>query len=637
MKKNTVKYSLYDNIKYVMGGIRKWQPLVLPLTVLHGITAGLSTFVWLYAVKWIIEVFQGPGDIEEKIRQMLILVAAASLLELIMLVISNLSDKGAEGRMHSVEYRFALFWVTKVWTMPYVMHENPEVQSAVFKARRAINNNGNGVAGIQYWGNQALPLAIKAGTALVLLLFMNPLIVLIILIISYLRFELINRASIYEKEECENKVAKEQMAGDKYYSDTSDFAFGKDIRLFQMQAPLYRLLQRYTNLLNGQTVVAQNRYARNYVIGDILEFVQEIFMYGLLLFKVLSAGLSVADFTLYLGSVHSAATALNEIFGKIIRINKESLHINDFRAFIESDERSMYAEGCEKVSPAEKSNFKKDLQICENSYRQRAVCNRNCDIGYKFEFDHVSFQYPGSKTYALRDLSITLNAGEKLAVVGLNGAGKTTFVKLLCRLYEPTEGHIYLNGRDVAEYALNDYWEMIAPVFQENEIFAFSIAQNIAMKDQTEQNRERIKSVLAEAGLMEKVSKLPKGMDTYLFKNLEDDGIDLSGGQKQKLMLARALYKAAPVIILDEPTAALDAIAEAESYENFNALSGGRTCIYISHRLSSTKFCDAIAMFENGRLVEYGDHDSLMSRQGKYAELFQIQAQYYQEEGTENA
>lgn len=622
------KYSLLENIKYVGEGIAKWSPAVIPLTFLHGVTAGLSTFVWLYAVKWMIEIFESTQATEDKLRQVLTLIAIASALELVMLIVSNLSDKGAEGRMHAVEYQFALFWATKTWTMPYVMNEKPEVQNAKVKARRALNSNGNGVAGIQYWGNQILPLAIKAGMAMILLCFMNPIIVLLILIISYLRFDLINRASLYEKEECEDKVAKEQTASYKYQTDTADFAFGKDIRLFQMQTPLYRILQKYTNLLNKQACHAQDRYAKNYVIGDILEFIQEAITYGLLFYKVLLAGMSVADFTLYLGSVHSAATALNEIFGKIIRINKESLHVNDFRAFIESDENS---------TMQEKSNFKKDLQACENAYNRIDFHNWDSTAAYEFQFDHVSFRYPGAEDYALQDLSITLEAGKKLAVVGLNGAGKSTFVKLLCRLYEPTGGHIYLNGKDIAEYDLDDYWRLIAPVFQEDESFAFSIAQNISMKAKQEQDSDRMRTALIEADLWEKVSELSKGADTYLYKNLEDDGVDLSGGQKQKMMLARALYKAAPVIVLDEPTAALDAIAEAKSYENFNSMAGGRTCVYISHRLSSTKFCDAIALFEDGHLMEYGDHNTLMQKQGKYAELFSIQAQYYKEEGGENA
>lgn len=205
--------------------------------------------------------------------------------------------------------------------------------------------------------------------------------------------------------------------------------------------------------------------------------------------------------------------------------------------------------------------------------------------------------------------------------------------KFLCRLYEPTGGHIYLNGKDIREYNLTVYRELISPVFQEDESLAFSIAQNVSMKKKDEQDLERIMKALDYADLKEKVLRLPEGMDTFLYKNLNDAGVELSGGEKQKLMLARALYKAAPVIILDEPTAALDAIAESKSYENFNRMSGGRTTVYISHRLSSTKFCDRIAMFEKGQMIEYGTHDELMEKKQKYAELFEVQAQYYTEEG----
>lgn len=231
-------------------------------------------------------------------------------------------------------------------------------------------------------------------------------------------------------------------------------------------------------------------------------------------------------------------------------------------------------------------------------------------------------------------MSLRLTAGEKLAIVGLNGAGKSTFVKLLCRLYEPTEGTIYLNGKDIRTYPLADYFHLIAPVFQEDESFAFSIAQNVSMKEEKEQNREQIAKSLLEADLKEKIDELTNGIDTSLYKNLDDNGIDLSGGQKQKLMLARALYKNAPVVVLDEPTAALDALAEKKSYENFDKFAAGRTTVYISHRLSSTRFCDHIAMFEAGRLAEYGTHEELLQKGGKYANLFEVQAQYYKEEAV---
>ncbi|SHO43105.1 ABC transporter ATP-binding protein [Anaerocolumna xylanovorans] len=626
MKRRNGKYSVWENSKYVIDGVKMWQPLVLPLTIIHGLMYGLSAYVWLYAVKWIIEIHGSPMGTTDKVKQIFILIGVLSTMELVMLVISNLSDKGSEGRMHDVEYRFAQFWVTKVWTMPFSMHEDPEVQKNIFKARRAINNNGNGLAGLQYWTNQMLPHVVKVVIAFILLTMMNPFIVILIIILSYIRFDLINRASIYEKEQCENIVAKEQLASRKYQEEVADFTHGKDIRLFKMQIPLYRLLRKQSDILNKQSILAQNRYARNYVIGDILEFIQEGIAYSLLFYKVLFNDLSVADFTLYLGSIHNAVNALNEIFSKIIRINSESRHITDFREFIESSlkQEDMYA----------KSTFKEDYLTCIKAYEERKdEFKWDQKAEYEFIFEHVSFRYPGAKTYALQDVSLCLKAGEKLAIVGINGAGKSTFVKLLCRLYEPTEGHIYLNGKDIREYDLNVYRSLIAPVFQEDESLAFSIAQNVSMKKKDEQDRDKILDVLDKADLKKKIQELPEKMDTFLYKNLSDAGVDLSGGQKQKLMFARALYKESPVIILDEPTSALDAIAESKSYEDFNLICEGRTTVYISHRLSSTKFCDQIAMFESGQLIEYGTHNELMQKKAKYAGLFEVQAQYYTKEG----
>ncbi|MCR5720127.1 MAG: ABC transporter ATP-binding protein/permease [Lachnospiraceae bacterium] len=622
MKEKRKAYSLWDNIKYVVAGVMKWQPLVFPLTIMHGLTEGCAVFIWLYAVKWILEISMSEISVDQKISKVITLVAVSSVIELVLLVISNLSDKGSEGRMHKVEYGFALFWVSKVWNMPYVMHEDPKVQDAIFKARRAINSNDNGVAGIHYWGNQILPLVIKVALAFFIFLTFNPFVVVLILVISYIRFKLINKASMFEKEECENKVVKEAKALDEYQDTTSDFTYGKDIRLFGMQKSLYRLMQNYADLLSGHMSVAQKRYARNYFLVDLLELVQEMGIYGFLIYKVVYGSLTVADFSLYLGSAHSAYSALNMFFEHLIRLNKESLHINDFRDFIESDINE---------ENTVKSTFELDYKACEESYGKAKESIWDKKGKYTFEFKNVSFKYPGAEKYALKDLSITVSSGEKLAVVGLNGAGKSTFVKLLCRLYEPTEGHIYLNGKDISQYDLNEYWDLIAPVFQEDESFAFSVAQNVSMKDKEEQDKEKIEKVLVDAGLGDKIKELPKGIYTYLFKVLEDDGVDMSGGQKQKLMLARALYKAAPVYVLDEPTAALDAIAEAKSYETFNEMVEGRLCVYISHRLSSTKFCDKIAMFEEGRLAEYGSHEELMGQKGKYAELFEIQAKYYRE------
>ena len=213
--------------------------------------------------------------------------------------------------------------------------------------------------------------------------------------------------------------------------------------------------------------------------------------------------------------------------------------------------------------------------------------------------------------------------------MGLNGAGKSTFIKLLMRLYEPTEGEILLNGVNISEYDKRSYYGLFAPVFQDVELFAFPLAENVSMQSPEKTDRQLAEKCLVSAGFGDKLADLPNGVDTEILKVIYDDGVDLSGGEKQKLALARSLYKGAPVVVLDEPTAALDAIAESRLYNDFDKLTGGKTAVYISHRLSSTQFCSNVAMFRDGELCEYGTHESLMKKDGAYAEMFRLQAQYY--------
>ena len=257
--------------------------------------------------------------------------------------------------------------------------------------------------------------------------------------------------------------------------------------------------------------------------------------------------------------------------------------------------------------------------------------NRELDLtnGFEIEFNNVSFKYPKAEKYALKNVNITLNAGERLAVVGLNGAGKSTFIKLLLRLYEVTEGEILLNGVNIKQYNKHSYYKIFSPAFQEVELFAFPLYMNVSMSSADKSDKEKARQCVIDSGLENKLSELEKGMDTEILKIVYDDGVDLSGGEKQKLALARALYKNAPVVVLDEPTAALDALAESKLYGDFDKLIGNKTAVYISHRLSSTQFCDKVAMFKDGGIVEYGTHSELMDKGGEYADMFNVQAQYY--------
>jgi ATP-binding cassette subfamily B protein/ATP-binding cassette subfamily C protein len=248
---------------------------------------------------------------------------------------------------------------------------------------------------------------------------------------------------------------------------------------------------------------------------------------------------------------------------------------------------------------------------------------------HTIEFRNVSFKYAGQESYALKNISLTIPAGQKLAIVGENGAGKTTFVKLLCRIYDPTEGEILLDGINIKDLDYDQYMALFSTVFQDFKLFSFTLKENVALSKSEKAEDKDIEKVLIKAGFGDKLASLPKGIHTNVFKNFEGDGFEPSGGEGQKIALARALYKNSPIVILDEPTAALDPKAEFEIYQNFNVLVAGKTAIYISHRLSSTRFCDKIAVFVDGEIVEYGNHKELLQMGKTYAKLFNMQAGYY--------
>jgi ATP-binding cassette subfamily B protein len=270
------------------------------------------------------------------------------------------------------------------------------------------------------------------------------------------------------------------------------------------------------------------------------------------------------------------------------------------------------------------------LDIPNAMYQGSLTTEKRADRQYEVEFKNVSFKYPGSDIWALRHVNMKFKVGKRLAIVGENGSGKTTFIKLLCRLYDPQEGQILLNGIDIRKYRYDDYMSIFSVVFQDFRLICQPLGNNVA--GSIEYDRERVEKALIDAGFGARLASMDKGLDTMIYKNLTEDGVDVSGGEAQKIAIARALYKDAPFIILDEPTAALDPIAEAEIYGKFDEIAGDKTAIYISHRLSSCKFCDEIAVFHEGAVIQHGTHAELVADvSGKYHELWNAQAQYYTE------
>lgn len=272
------------------------------------------------------------------------------------------------------------------------------------------------------------------------------------------------------------------------------------------------------------------------------------------------------------------------------------------------------------------------FELEDEMYKGRLPMEKRSDNQYQIEFRNVSFKYPGSQVYALKNFSMKLKIGEKLAIVGMNGSGKTTMIKLLCRLYDPDEGEILLNGVNIKKFKQEEYSTLFSVVFQDYNLFPFKLGQNVALD--THYDVEKVEKCLQDAGFGDRLQEMPEGLDTYLYTDYDDSGVQISGGEAQKIALARAIYKDSPFILLDEPTAALDPLSEYEIYTHFDQIVGSKTAIYISHRLSSCRFCGKIAVFHEGRLVQLGSHKELVAdTEGKYYEMWNAQAQYYREQG----
>jgi ABC-type multidrug transport system fused ATPase/permease subunit len=365
-------------------------------------------------------------------------------------------------------------------------------------------------------------------------------------------------------------------------------------------------LHDFAEMLIGQYIKLQGGYhTRSYLtslVNIAIVFLRDGGAYIYLILKAVESVITPGDFVLYFNAIGQFANFVAGIINIWSTIQTASLQFNDYRAFEDLENRTNRGRG---VNLPEYGPLSIDIE-------------------------NLSYIYPKSVKAILRNINLHIAPGEKLAVVGLNGAGKTTLIKLICGMYTPTEGRISVNNHEVNEYNRDEYYTMFSAVFQYFRYLPLSISKNIAPGDE-EINYDKLNRCIALSGFKEKVDNLPDGIDTPLVKSINPNATELSGGEAQKLMLARALYKEAPILILDEPTAALDPIAESELYQKYNSLTANKTSIYISHRLASTRFCDRIVLIDDGEIVEMGTHDELLLQNGKYANLFNIQSHYYKE------
>lgn len=594
------KFGLFNNVEYLLGEIKEHSKVLFIFFPIAFFVLALNRYIWSFLSKFIIDLVTKEGSV----KSLLILIGVFSLLTLFIFLMQSFYYNKTWPNFILFRMKILMKKNYKVMTMPFEYYENPKILDCHQKALMAVSSNDSGIEGMTrelFYFVQQLGAVI---CGLILLGTMNILIVIGMSILAFTNFLITNNANRYNKKAIWDKLSTFWRKDSYMNFALADFSFAKDIRMYGIRK---FLTQKFKKIQN-ERYQAEVQNARFWFwisfATTILWHLSQIGVYAYLIYRVVNHSLTIGNFSLYLASSFTFFGCISEMLNSVTTLLKKSREVDDFRSFMNLVNVENDSSGTLKVPVFD---------------------------SYKFEFKNVSFKYPGEENYALKNLNITLNAGERLAVVGLNGAGKTTFIKLLLRLYEPTDGKIFLNGMDISQFDKESYYEIFSPVFQEVNLFAFSLSENVSMRELENTNEQNVKLCLQKAGLEEKVKSLSKGINTQILKIIYDDGIELSGGEKQKLALARALYKNSPVVVLDEPTAALDALAECKLYQDFNDLIGGKTSVYISHRLSSTKFCDKIAFFKDGKLCEYGTHNSLMKKKGDYAQMFKVQSQYYVE------
>lgn len=435
-----------------------------------------------------------------------------------------------------------------------------------------------------------------------LIFMLHPLVLLAVALVTAVNYYL-----GLKREKSDYVFAPERARADRkfnYFFETmADFSFAKEMRINQASSWLTGKFSQVLNAYHGKLKKYENRMLLLALLEAAVGFVQMVAMYGYAVHQAVLGEITIGDFSVFAGAVLNLSAAFTGVASGMTNMVYLAKYADDYKEYTEL------------VSPA---HLKKGL-----------IGIPDKGAGSMIEFRDVSFRYPNTDRNVLNHVSLVIHDREKLAVVGINGAGKTTLIKLLCRLYEPTEGVILYNGTDISTICHEEYVRILSVVFQDFRLLAFTIEENIVLNQSCD--RSKVLDAVRKSGLEDKLESLPKGLDTNVGKDFDEEGVEFSGGEGQKLVTARAYYKDAPVVVLDEPTAALDPISENAVYQRFHEIMEDKTAIFISHRLASTRFCDRVAVFAQGQIVEYGTHEQLMEQKGLYRQMFLKQAEYYAE------
>lgn len=598
------KYNLWQNTGFMLRTSRKYAKSVFPLCiVLALLSAGKSVAELLIAPAILNKI-----ELSASLGSVVFTIAAFALVLMLLSGLRSYVDTNALfGRIAVRSQGIYLSISRKYAKTSYPNLLNTDFLALGEKASAACSANSEASEAI--WTTLTDLMTSCIGFIVYLALLTNLNLWLAALVaattaVSYFASKRINEWGYLHRSEELELTKKIEYAN----KTATSREFAKDIRMFGLRGWLEDLWGSTMRLYSAFCAKRERKYIWANIIDIVLTFLRNGIAYAFLIGITVKNGLPASQFLLYFAALSGFAQWVVEILDKLSVMHKQSLDISTIREFLDWDE-PFDLNGGERIS------FEPNKQ-------------------YEIRLDNVSFRYPKADKDTLSHINLTVHPGEKLAIVGLNGAGKTTLVKLVCGFLDPTEGRILLNGEDIRKFNRNDYYALFSAVFQEFSVLDVTVKENVAQCvdgiDET-----RVWQCIDKAGLTEKIKSLPKGIETHLGRRVFKDGVEFSGGQTQRLMLARALYKNAPILVLDEPTAALDPIAENDIYQKYNEMTHGRTSFFISHRLASTRFCDRIIFVDGGKIAEEGTHDELLKTGGGYAYLFEVQSKYYRSDNQD--
>ncbi len=592
-------------------------PGYFPLAVLSAVTQALSPFLGIVMPRYILNELVG----ERRIQQLVLWVAILILGNALVGIAGSVIGKKLQVSGEKLADGFELHVGRHIMHMDFEKLEDAKIldmkEKALFNIRLhdALLGGPRTILSI-------FQLTITLIGVVGMIAVLNPVLIAVLLMLIAVNVWVYRRIQSTKMRFYQDIAVYNRRF--QYFLDlTQDFKNAKDVRLYRMSEYIINRINNHTESVNRifYKMFLKQRHHDGLSAGNIQA--QTFAAYAFAAWGVFRGTVRIGDFTMYISAANQFSSAATQLMAKLVDLQMLGKVLQDYLAF----ERlpSGNGEG-ERILCTGQSAWPAPLPS-GNGEEERTAADLEAG-SLQIEFRNVWFRYPNAEDYALKDVSLTIRPGEKLSIVGRNGSGQTTLIKLLCRLYRPQQGAILLNGVDINEFQETAYHRLLSVLFQDYKIFSFSAGENLAFQEKAD--ADRIRAALSQAGVLEKIEELPRGIDTPLYKNFDKDGAELSGGEMQKIAIARALYKDAAMVVLDEPTAALDPYSEYQVFSQFEKMAQGKTTIYIFHRLSSCRFCDAVAVFDNGALVEYGSHEQLVRAEKLYARMWEAQAQYYQ-------